>query len=138
MSIIESRPKKGAIKLDRVWHIARFVAAMLVSTTLVTLFAQIHWLSDLLANLRIQQCLVLLAVLLTCLVFRKWAWFALALACLAIHLPSLMSALPEVSNRRPATELLKITTANALTQNQRHQDILTDRQLVLHEPCGRP
>jgi len=126
MSTIEPRSTKFAIKLDRVWHIARFVAATLVSTTLVTLFAQYHWLADLLANLRVQQCLVLLAVLLTCLVFRKWAWFALTLACLAIHLPSFKPALPDGSTRRPASGLMKITTANVLTQNQRHQDILTD------------
>jgi len=126
MSTIEPRSIKAPTKVDRLWHVVRFVAVMLGSTTLVTLFAQHHWLADLLANLRIQQCLVLLAVVFTCLMFRKWAWFAMVLACLVVHLPSFRSVLPELSNRRPSTELLKITTANVLTQNQRHRDILTD------------
>ena len=120
------RPPKIPKPEHSLGGLAPWGTATLALATLATLFAQSHWLSDLLANLRIQQCLALLTMLLVCLTFRKWAWLAVTACCLAIHVPWFLPASPSTRSSRSQADPLIITVTNVLTYNQRHEDIVAD------------
>ena len=104
--------------------------AVLMATSMGALLAQHLWFCDLLANLRVQQCLSLVPVLSICLLVQQWRWAAIAGFCLLLHLPWFLDAFREGVRVRnsdtPTSDGLTVTMANVLTSNLRFDDILAD------------
>lgn len=105
---------------------ARVLAAVLVITTCLTLLAEHHWLADLFANLRVQQCLALLPASLIFIACRRWRWLTVTGVCLAIHLPWFSVAMPQSTETQTSSQRLTVTLVNILTSNQRHEQIVAD------------
>lgn len=108
-----------------VWERGKLLVILLGVLTLLTLFARYHWALDLLANLRVQQVLLGLFLLVLCAVFQKWIWLAVVCTCLVIHLPWFFmgsGSIAAASNVRPLT----VTVSNVLYSNGNHGAILED------------
>ncbi len=107
-------------------------AALLV-LTLVTLPCRYYWLSDLIANLRIQIVIGGVAVACLALAQRRFSILAGAMACLAIHLwyilPQVWGIAPPAV---PDSKWMKVMTVNVLTENSRHDAIV--RHIVESDP----
>lgn len=117
----------GASSIERMlWPFVRLVIGISVVATAATSLAPYHWLAELLANLRIQQCLGLIALLCICIACRRWVSLAIICACLALHLPWFASAFPAKNAIATNAEPLTITLANVLTSNERHDAIIAD------------
>ena len=98
-----------------------------LGATILTLFAPVHWLADLLANLRMQQLIGLLATLVLCLLHRRPKSIAIVVALIAVQIPWFVSASPQAdTTQQNNRETLSITFANVLTQNTRHREIIMD------------
>ncbi|MCG8652771.1 MAG: endonuclease/exonuclease/phosphatase family protein [Pirellulales bacterium] len=117
--------KRGMV-LRLLWLVVRGLVSVLGIATALTLLARSHWLADLCANLRVQQCLALAAALAVCLVARQWRWAVAVSFCLAIHVPWFLPAAPVETQVDAESEPLTITFANVLTRNQQHEDIVAD------------
>ncbi|TWT84991.1 Endonuclease/Exonuclease/phosphatase family protein [Planctomycetes bacterium CA13] len=108
------------------WDITRFSSIVLLTIAFVTLFAAHHWFADLLANLRVQQCLALAILLGLCIVFRRWVWAIAMLVCVLNHTAWLCGENSNAVDRETTADTLTITLANVLTQNDRHDEIVAD------------
>lgn len=117
----------------RVFAVA--ATAILLATTLCTHAARSFWVADLLANLRTQQVLGLLACLVFHVAFRSWKLLAVSVVGLLVHLPVFVSdyvycqaasgaAHSGLDHTAQAT--LSLTTANVLTTNRRYADIANE------------
>lgn len=95
--------------------------------SILTLFARVHWLADLLANLRVQQLIGLLATLVLCLLHRRPKAIAIAVALIAVQIPWFVSASSQANTTQQTNhDTVSITFANVLTQNTRHREIIAD------------
>ncbi len=102
------------------------LSVVLIGVTVATGFARYHWWADLLANLRVQQVLVLVGVLMLFLISRQWKWCVVVGLMIAIHVPWFASAFPVRSKVQPNASDLRITLANVFTRNGRHDKIAAD------------
>lgn len=109
------------------------VLLALTCTTLAGVLAPKHWGVDLLANLRVQQVIALLAALVIGFLNRqKWA-AACLVVLLMFHMPWFRAAWPENPQADDSAQpAFKVKFSNVLTQNQRHQDVVSD--LVSGDP----
>jgi endonuclease/exonuclease/phosphatase (EEP) superfamily protein YafD len=100
---------------------------VLCVATLVTLFARVHWIADLFANLRMQQLIGLSATLLLCLLHRRPKATAIVAVLIVFQIPWFVSVSPQTDTNNPAKHAaLSITFANVLTKNKRHDEIIAD------------
>lgn len=116
----------------RVDFLTGFVAAF----SLVTLFARWWWVADLIANLRVQLILGLLAVMVCLTLMRRWPHLALITVLTLWQLMALGSAVLTSDSGREqsvdgkdsivneASPRLRVFLANVLTRNQRHDLIV--------------
>lgn len=94
-------------------------------STLVSLAARQNWVADLLANLRVQQVIGLIVVLVLCLVVRRWKTAVLCFVFLIYHgtwLKDWHSVTP--LDVTPGKATLTVTSVNVWTGNQHHDLIL--------------
>lgn len=108
-----------------VWGRGKMLVTLLAILTLLTLFARYHWTLDLLANLRVQQVILGLFLLVLCAAYQKWIWLAAVCVCLGIHLPWFGmwgSSAATLSNVRPLT----VTVSNVLYSNPNNDAIVDD------------
>lgn len=112
----------------RILGLSAAALTIIVATTIVGFFARHHWLADIFTNLRIQQVIGLLGVSIVLAIGRQWKWFVVALVLLCVHLPWIAPALLQTSATGDRETLgqpgLVVMTANVLTSNRRHDDIL--------------
>ncbi|MEW4454860.1 endonuclease/exonuclease/phosphatase family protein [Bremerella sp. JC817] len=113
---------KDAI-LRRGWIYSTLVIVLLAAATLVTGFAREHWIADILANLRVQQQLAALLLVLICGAYRHWLWMLVPLACLMIHLPWFLPASPRpgVSANFP---MITVACCNVKSSNANYQQAI--------------
>ena len=110
--------------LGRVWNATALVICILIGTTLLSMLAQMHWLADLMANLRVQQVIAILIAVVITICFRRWRWLTLQIVLLAIHVPWFASAF--VGRPSDAGQDLVVLVANVLTSN-RHHDLIVNQ-----------
>ena len=109
----------------KVLDLSRFATGVLCGATLLSLLARHWWLSDLLANLRMQLLIGCGAVFVPAALLRRSRMAFLLIACSCWHISHLRSsALVPVADNRPA--IITVTTANVLTVNQRHEEIAAE------------
>lgn len=105
---------------------------VLALASLLSLAASRFWIADLLANLRIQQALALLACAALAATFRSPLAVAISLISLGLHAPAffvgMSDQLPAVTQdaSQPIgddTKTIRLTTANVLTSNRRFAEI---------------
>jgi len=121
----EERPR-GTISSINLTLTQALVFAFLVATV-VSLFARVHWLADLFANLRMQQLIGLSVTLLLCLLHRRPKATAIVALLIAFQIPWFVSASPQtVTDKQIRNAALSVTFANVLTKNKRHDDIIAD------------
>ncbi len=121
----EKRPR-GTISSISLTLTQGLVFAFLVATA-ISLFARVHWLADLFANLRMQQLIGLSVTLLLCLLHRRPKATAIVALLIAFQIPWFVSASPQtVTDKQIRNAALSITFANVLTKNKRHDDIIAD------------
>ena len=112
--------------LRRLISLAQALSVVLICVTVATGFARYHWCADLLANLRVQQVLVLVGVLMLFLVSRQWKWCVVVGVMIAIHVPWFAAAFPVRSHVQRNASDLRITLANVFTRNDQHGKIADD------------
>ncbi len=109
-----------------VLRLALLMLFVLCCLSLFSLLARMHWVADLLANLRIQQNLGLAAVFPVLVWYRQRLACAIAVVVFAVHLPWFLTALPETTKTAIVHESFSITCANVLTTNRQHEAVLAD------------
>ncbi len=133
VALAESSQSSRGVIAGSVLTLVRVSLGVLCVTTALALFARNHWLADLLANLRMQQLIGLAAVVVLAAMYRRWRVVVVAIALLALHLPSFGSAIaPSGAGLAERKSQLTITFANVLSRNTRHDEILAD--LTRREP----
>lgn len=109
------------------WRLCVAAICVLVVGSLLTVFARSFWLADILANLRVQLVVGLLASLAIAFAFRKWTWVLISLLVVGLHVPSFIagsgSELLVGSSDGILSRPLIVMTANVLTTNRRYSDI---------------
>ncbi len=107
---------------------------VMCGTTLMTLAARQIWLADILANLRIQQLLALIACVLLAAFFRSRLLVVLCGICIAIHGVAFVAGRPSLPSQplrnsigtlvgQKSVSGIKLTTANVLTTNKQYSDV---------------
>lgn len=109
-----------------------FVSVCLVLATAATCLAPYHWVADLLANLRVQQVMVLILFGAGLVVFRRWRWSAAMGLCLIVHLPWLVAGGRATGMGDAAEKSFTVMVSNVLSHNHRHDDVIAD--IKGHEP----
>lgn len=104
-----------------------FVLAVVLVTTL-TFFARQFWLSDLLANLRIQQVIGFTVLMFASVVIRQFRSALIIFGCILVHVVSMwgsfVPATSPILSRTAEGETFTVMTINVLTQNRRHHEIV--------------
>jgi endonuclease/exonuclease/phosphatase (EEP) superfamily protein YafD len=98
------------------------------TTTFITLFARHWWVADLLANLRVQQILSLLTLLMVSLLVHRWCCTFALLVSMAIHLPffaSVFSSPNDAGTRSGEGGMNRLMVANVLTSNPNFDAVVT-------------
>ncbi|TWU50504.1 Endonuclease/Exonuclease/phosphatase family protein [Rubripirellula tenax] len=128
---LQKRPPTRERNLEKVFWVAS--AGVLCFVSVLTWTAPLHWCMNLLAELRIQQCTVIV-VMLAVAMFRQQGFVAMMmLIALALHAPWLTGGgsagrfdpNPSTKFGDPAPDLT-VTVSNALTKNQRHGEVIAD------------
>lgn len=94
--------------------------------TVLTFFSSHFWISELLANLRVQLVIVGLPVLLVGLFLRQWRLALLAGVVLALHLQWFATAFPPVPKHESVQPLVTVTSVNVLSGNVQHDRVIAD------------
>jgi len=104
---------------------------IVAATTVIGLFARHHWAADIFTNLRMQQVIGLLGAGVVLAIGRHWKWVAAAIVLLCVHLPWFVPAISRAvatgdhdTTKATRQQELVVMTANVLTSNRRHDDIL--------------
>ncbi len=101
------------------------LAVITAASTLLTLFARHHWLADLLANLRMQQVIGSVFILLLAAWTQAWRWTIVMLLCCCIHLPWFyrdISQKPVGEGNSQAS--IRVLLANVLSMNNQHDRVI--------------
>ena len=111
--------------MARLWRYSCLLIVLLAVATLLTGFARIYWVWDILANLRVQQVLVAVVLMVNCVLYRRWIWLAVPAACLLVHLPWF---LPGLDRNGGSTDYQVVTVSfgNVLTSNRNYDLVLDD------------
>lgn len=131
-AVVSPKTSWWGFVLDKVWLLAFSGTLIIFPTTLFGAFSE-HWVAELFTDLRIQQVLGLMIVVLFTVISRKWVWLAPQIALLGYHL---IWVLPAFAS--PATEpiegdtSLKVMIANVLTSNKNFEQI--EAQIVAESP----
>ena len=109
--------------------ISRYGVLLVSLVTLATFAARHFWLSDLFANLRMQQIIGILIAVILSLCTRQFRLMCVAMICLAIHLTQMAPHLRiDDEGKQLGKEAIRIMTVNVLTKNQSHDKIIDDIQ----------
>lgn len=122
----------SSLVLDKIWLLAFSGTLIVIPTTLFGAFSE-HWVAELFTDLRMQQVLGLVIVVLFTLISRKWVWLAPQIALLGYHLIWVLPvfASPGTEPVEGATSL-KVMVANVLTSNKNFEQI--EAQIVDESP----
>ncbi len=107
--------------------LARLACLAVLLVTVATLFARWFWVSDLLANLRTQQLIAIVFVIVLCTIARhsRLAW--IAAVCFLVHFTSMSVQLIPDSRTEPDGEpSLRVMTMNVLTSNRSYRRVLDE------------
>ncbi|QDT04499.1 Endonuclease/Exonuclease/phosphatase family protein [Rubripirellula lacrimiformis] len=109
---------------------------MLLLVAVVTAAAPYNWIANLLAELRLQQCIAILIVAALTVLRRQWIVLTILLMTLSMHAPAIFSGigLSSASARSsgPSNRAVRdaapwtITVVNALISNQRHGEVIAE------------
>lgn len=102
------------------------LAVLVLFSTVATQFAANYWFSDLLANLRVQQCLMVLLTLALVLVLRSWVWLALVSICLVMHLPWFFYCFDQPASQTSDMQPLKVMVINVASGNDHYEEFVAD------------
>lgn len=106
------------------------VLAVILST-LATLPARHFWLSDLFANLRVQQVIAIAFAIVASLVGRQRLLTILAVVCLVIHIVPMAPQVITVQDvAKPVDNPIRLMMVNVLTTNRSPEKVLTEIQTV--------
>jgi len=102
-----------------------WLAGLTLAASIASLFAEYHWLADILANLRVQQLIGLAFLVPWSLLLRRWRWSIALAACVATHLPwFLVDHAPQPTAGAPTRSAsLTVTSANVLIGNPQLDDV---------------
>ncbi|MCA9136448.1 MAG: endonuclease/exonuclease/phosphatase family protein [Planctomycetales bacterium] len=122
---------KGSLGRQVFTAIARLLCLASVLTTVLTFGARYFWVSELLANLRIQQVIAITVSLGLSLVLRQWRLSALTAVCLLIHL---LTIVPQVAfngtEGRDLDNPIRVMSMNVLTSNRSFESIANEIRQV--------
>lgn len=111
--------------------IARLLCLGVIVVTLSTLPAYYFWVSDLLANLRIQQVIAISFSIIVSLFTKQYRLAGIAGICAAIHLSIILPQLmPETTAVASQDNAMRVMTLNVLTNNRSHRQIVDEIQTV--------
>ncbi len=116
------------VRSDRkiaIWarQIARLVAIMMVAIALMTMPARYWWLSDLIANLRIQLLIGLILAIISTLIVRETK-VAAAVLLVAAWQASWLSSAVAPARKSASAHVLTVCTVNVLTHNVQYDRII--------------
>ncbi len=111
--------------IARFWRYSCLLIVLLAAATLLSGYARIYWVWDILANLRVQQVLVAIVLLGICAIYQRWIWLSVPLACLLIHLPWFLPDLHRAGGS-PNLQTIQVTVCNVLTSNRNVDAVLAD------------
>lgn len=117
--------------IARLWRYSCLLIVLLAIATILTGFARVYWVWDILANLRVQQVLVAVLLIVVCLIYRKWVWLMAPIACLMIHLPWFLPGLHRVGGT-PNLQPVKVTVCNVLSSNRNYEPAI--EEILEEEP----
>ncbi|MGB7346274.1 MAG: endonuclease/exonuclease/phosphatase family protein [Pirellulaceae bacterium] len=111
-----------------VWCCTVAVLGVVFVTSVATWFASWHWLADLCANLRVQQMIGLMGLLVVAVVFRRKGAITVCIVLMAVHLPMFRSSWGrsqayETTVQNNDSDLV-VMTANVWTPNTHHDLIV--------------
>ncbi|MCS7467559.1 endonuclease/exonuclease/phosphatase family protein [Stieleria sp. ICT_E10.1] len=107
--------------------LARLACLAVVLVTVATLFARWFWVSDLLANLRTQQWIAIVAVIALCTMARQSRFAWIAAVCFMVQFASLFAQLiPDPMTAPGGEPLLRVMTMNVLTSNRSYRRVLDE------------
>lgn len=112
--------------IARLWRYSSLLIVLLAAATILTGFARIYWVWDLLANLRVQQVLVAVVLIAICAIYRRWIWLAIPLACFLVHTPWFLPGLQNVGGVPDVQHVMNVTVCNVLTSNRNVDAALAD------------
>lgn len=110
----------------RFWRYSSLLIVLLAVATILTGFARIYWVWDLLANLRVQQVLVAVVLIAICAIYRQWVWLAVALACFLVHAPWFLPGPQRGGGNPDVRHVMRVTVCNVLTSNQNFDAAIKD------------
>ncbi|PQO31370.1 hypothetical protein C5Y96_13600 [Blastopirellula marina] len=110
----------------RFWRYSCLLIVLLAVATLLTGFARIYWVWDLLANLRVQQVLVAVVLMAICAIYRRWVWLTIPLACFLVHAPWFLPGLERVGGSPDVRQVISVTVCNVLTSNRNFDAAMKD------------
>lgn len=108
------------------WRYSSLLIVLLAVATILTGFARIYWVWDLLANLRVQQVLVAVVLIAICAIYRRWIWLAITLACFLVHAPWFLPGPQRGGGNPDLRHVMDITVCNVLTSNRNVDAALAD------------
>lgn len=117
--------------VGRLWRYSCLLIILLAAATVLSGFARIYWIWDILANLRVQQVLVAVVLMAICAIYRRWIWLAVPVACLLIHLPWFLPGLQRVGGSTNY-QLVTVTVCNVYSNNRNFDLALKD--ILQEEP----
>lgn len=112
--------------VTRFWRYSCLLIVLLAVATLLTGFARLYWVWDLLANLRVQQVIAALFLMAICVIYRRWIWLTIPLACLLVHAPWFLPDLDRVGGSPDVRQVLNVTVCNVLTSNRNFDTAIKD------------
>ncbi|QDU77992.1 Endonuclease/Exonuclease/phosphatase family protein [Bremerella volcania] len=112
--------------IARLWRYSCLLVVLLAAATLLSGFARIYWIWDLLANLRVQQALVALVLVAICAIYRRWVWLSVPVACFLVHAPWFLPGLERVGGSPDLRQVMKVSVGNVLSSNRNFDLALTE------------
>ncbi|MDV6030797.1 MAG: endonuclease/exonuclease/phosphatase family protein [Phycisphaera sp. RhM] len=107
--------------------LARLACLAVLLVTAATLFARWSWVSDLLANLRIQQLIAIVVVIVLCTMVRQSRVAWIVAVCFMVHVASMFAQLiPNPISAAAGEPSLRVMTLNVLTSNRSYRQVLDE------------
>ncbi|QDV44671.1 Endonuclease/Exonuclease/phosphatase family protein [Stieleria neptunia] len=120
-------PKRSSGLTEAVVALARLASLAVLLVTFATLFARWFWVSDLLANLRTQQLIAIVAVIALCTLVRQSRLAWIAAACFLVHFASIfVQLIPDPTTGPGGEPSLRVMTMNVLTGNRSYRQIVEE------------
>ena len=125
-------PKSRSWVVRRLIELNWLLIVGMIVSTVATSFAHWHWSADLLANLRVQQVIAILFAFAIALLYRSRIQLFLCVFLFAMHAVWFDGGASDHEHAsNDSNQQIRITVANVLTRNRRHDDVI--RELKKHE-----